>query len=355
MYTYKKYFCTCEVANQIMAAHFGPQWGPWRFPASLVCFLAFLAKWRNHASSPCFAVVFCRRMFLRVRRLRLLHQLRRCSRRGVVTGGADAASMLEVAAPPSGFATHHELGTGRCVVHKVSDGDEQVVVVCDVSPLRYCANRQDPSSSSSSPSPSKGPPVRSATRMVPKLQRRKVAPLSMDGSNLRLPVAFSVVVCSRSMTLDVSAASVCGTAVFDGAMFHATLENALERSLDAFGIVSRSYQGPILNQRGLAQSVCNDSDSSLNLLYPTRQQEFHRYCDALSTRSKFTKFDHLPVHTVPGSLYGALAAYLAALGIDDHFAKFMEVCSAKVQQEEINAWKERIQCVIAPRKVNGFS
>lgn len=156
------------------------------------------------------------------------------------------------------------------------------------------------------------------------------------------------------LCLELLAASVgAGTLALDGAVFHNDPSSVLDDSLDAWDAAREAYQGPQLQQRGLAQVVCQVDGGAVNpfssaAAFSVAGDPRHERSDFLTYRgaeTKHTRFGHQPVHTVPPVLYDAIARYAMDLGVNDGLALFVHRHARYVQKTAQWQWSRDLRSV----------
>ena len=227
---------------------------------------------------------------------------------------------------PSGLLVEYARGSRRFLVKPAESpiSGDIVVIDCMVS-SRQSANRKKSVA---------------ASNLIPRARRRFLPPtLSPD----ECPVQFSAYIGrgkGTTLCLEALCSVVHGCLSVDAAVFHASIRDAA--SEDVNSVRWSSYHGPLMHQKHLAECLCSVRGQP-NPVVPYRQEHKHFFDPFVHpTVSKFTRFDHTPVHTVPAPLCNKLVQFLNERGVDDDLAGFVEGYAHYVDSEERRLWKESL-------------
>lgn len=241
-----------------------------------------------------------------------------------------SSSQAEVPVPPQHFEVFYERGTRLFTMFSTSPvAQDTVVVKCAVS------NRQLPDlHDAEAPARPIAPHPHERG-----FSRRRVA--FPTHSHDELPVGFTVFVGSvqRGMTVEAQAVSVGGALCLDGIALH---KGPVTEAVVNSNVLTSSqrYQGPTVTQRPLAEVIACRTRRTINPLCPYRQVHRNFFDPFVNPNvSPFAKYDHAPVHTLPGHVVDSVAAVLAESGVDDQLATFVHKYSWYVQREEDLLWR----------------
>lgn len=284
--------------------------------------------------------------------------VRRCASSALATskasGGAEDTSQQQSASaqppvPPQSFDVMYEPGTRRFTMIGTSPvTNDTVVVQCDLSGRALPRLTWD--STYGLPSPHATQQA-SPARRNPHQRRRFVAKhvAHPTYSPDALPVQFRAFVGSsmRKMCMELHLTSLDGLLGIDGVVMHpggVVRSSIVDMPLHK---ASQQYQGPLMNQRHLAETMTFGYRQAINPLVPYRHavENFtDRFVNPLAC--PFSRYSHQPVHTAPGRVTGAVAALAADVGIDDELALFVHKYALFVQREEDTAWLPRVDAAL---------
>jgi hypothetical protein len=248
--------------------------------------------------------------------------------------------------PPHSFDVIHESGTRRFTLIGTSPATgDSVVVICDIN------HREMPPLSWDSPYGAPAPRSSSSVRRRRGAPRRSISKHVAHPTHSpdELPIQFRAFVGSaqRSLCMELRLASLDGLLGIDGVVMH---PGGLVRSAVVdmpLPQLSRLYQGPNMNQRHLAETMTSSHRHTINPLVPYRQVLFN-FADRFfnPTACPLSRFSHHPVHTAPGRVTDAVAAFAADVGVDDALALFVHKYALYVQRVEDNAWLPRVDAAL---------
>jgi hypothetical protein len=196
--------------------------------------------------------------------------------------------------------------------------------------------------------------------LVSKSRRRFLPPsLASSTQDERMPVQFSVFAArpgggavagtggatttTTLLCLEALCSVLHGSLCVDGAMFHSSIESAAAQHDGPESPAWTSYRGPLLHQKHLAECVCSIHSAHPNPLEPYRQIHKHFFDPFVNpATSRFARYDHCPVHTVPAGVSDELVAFLEARGVDDHLAAYVEQFAGYVLNEEHMLWRRQL-------------
>ncbi|EAN77610.1 hypothetical protein, conserved [Trypanosoma brucei brucei TREU927] len=232
---------------------------------------------------------------------------------------------------PFNFDVCYELGSREFTLFS-SVGSTSVLVFCNVSSRRLRSVKGG----------------QGETEFPPK--RLNVKRRRQSGSADRSPVVFSAFVSmpTSGLTIEALCCSSLGLLVVDGVSFH---QGPLTESMipqDAHPGPEGHYQGPLLNQRSLAEMVVN-TRGCITSVDPFRQQEsfFDGHVNPWNARS--LRFGHVPVHTAKPGFSDALCHFLEVFGVNDELAFFVEDFAHLVHREEETAWTNVLKTMMGGR------
>jgi len=162
-----------------------------------------------------------------------------------------------------------------------------------------------------------------------------------------LPCLWAAMITRGGFTMDVACSTVNTVLSVDGIAFYDSPKEAFEHSQEAHRHRRATYQGPLLHQGMLAALSTGCPHTFDRTVLPQRQAAANWYNAYQGTHTRWTRYDHLPVHTVAPELLDALVPYLQSLGIDDHLAAFMGSYREEVMAKETAAWRRLVKEVIA--------
>nr|CCC93395.1 conserved hypothetical protein [Trypanosoma congolense IL3000] len=222
---------------------------------------------------------------------------------------------------PHRFDLHHKLGTREFTMY-AEVFEATVLVHCSVS-----NHRLRPLGGGKNSAGTFG------TRRKAKTRRQNCPPDD-------LPVEFSafVAVPPSGLTLEALCSCSLGFLVVDGILFHRGLMPESVIPQDGNLVREGVYQGPLLNQRLLAECVVS-TRGCINPLEPHRQHQaffFDRHVNLWSSR--FSRLGHLPVHTAKPEFADTLCHFLGCFGVNDELARFVEEFAHQVHKEEKSHW-----------------
>jgi hypothetical protein len=147
-----------------------------------------------------------------------------------------------------------------------------------------------------------------------------------------------------SGSLIVSASAVAGALVVDAVQTapDASRTLGLERSVEALVRRRGLYGGPSLHQGLLAQHVLGAGFAAAPLAPARQAAELFLRPQVAADWAAAARCGHQPVHTVPPHLYAAVTRWLAALGVDDCFARGMRDTALVVAEEEHAHWRREV-------------
>lgn len=254
------------------------------------------------------------------------------------SGSADADDDSMPPAVPARFELETNYDLARFRATGTAPTGEGLVVQCDAGYHRRFRALDD-----SARQREAAAATAAAQRRLPRIARRRSADEPV------LPVMFSVLVTNtvtRGLSLELLAASVNGALAIDGAVFHSDPSAVLDDSLEAWGAAKELYQGPQLQQRHLAQ-IALQYDGAPNPFVSHPQREKFCFSPYIGHETKYTKYGHQPVHTVPPAVYNAVARYAQDLGVDDALARFVHQHARHVQFVARKQWREEVAAVLA--------
>eukprot|EP00759_Apiculatamorpha_spiralis_P016564 PhF_6_TR22711/c0_g1_i1/m.32352 len=162
------------------------------------------------------------------------------------------------------------------------------------------------------------------------------------------PLLWSATITRGMFSMDVTCSTLMSSVLsVDGIAFYDTPTEAFEHSPSAHINRMCTYQGPNLHQGTLAALAVGVP--ILDTVHPQRQSAMNWYNPYQGTHTKYTKYDHVPVHTISPDLLESIVLYLNSVGINDALATFMEEYRNYVLQQERRIWFERAQDVL-PQK-----
>ncbi|CUG54982.1 Hypothetical protein, putative [Bodo saltans] len=260
------------------------------------------------------------------------------------SSNSEAESLPPV--PPHSFEVMYEPGTRRFTLIGTSPvTSDSVVVHCDVNQRAMPRLTWDSTYGKPSPQP------RSSVRRQRGMVRRSISKhLALPThSPDELPIQFRAFVGSahRPMCMELRLMSLDGLLGIDGVVMHpggVVRSSIVDMPLSKLGSL---YQGPHLTQVHLAATMTSTHRQSINPLVPYRQALL-QYADRFVNPKvcPFSRFNHHPVHTAPGRVTDALAAFAKDVGVDDELALFVHQYALYVQNEEDDAWLPRVDAAL---------
>ncbi|KEG14515.1 hypothetical protein DQ04_00431190 [Trypanosoma grayi] len=223
--------------------------------------------------------------------------------------------------PPHSFDLHHELGSREFTLYTENLSGAEVLIHCSVD------NRGLRSLNGGEKEKIRSQRAHFRTRLQNSTPRTSPVEVS----------AF-VSVPHTAFTVEASCSCLLGLLVVDGVVIHSgcITESLVPR--DGYSACEMVYHGPLLSQRALSESLINIR-SGANPLDPYRQEQaffFDRHVRPWSSR--FTRFGHVPVHTVQPRFANAVCSFLERFDVDDEVAVFAERFAHVVQKREKEAW-----------------
>ena len=105
-----------------------------------------------------------------------------------------------------------------------------------------------------------------------------------------------------------------------------------------------TYQGPMLHNGRLAALATGVPVTDTT--YPQRQALRNAQNPYQGTHTPFTRYDHMPVHTLDPDIFQLVADYLAELGIGDQLAEFVANYASYVKISEAQTWSDNLRAIL---------
>ena len=151
------------------------------------------------------------------------------------------------------------------------------------------------------------------------------------------PALWSACVTRGTFSMDLTCSTLePGTLSIDGLAFYNDASECCEHSLEAHRNRRSTYQGPLFHNGNLASLALGIPVA--DTIHPHRQSARNWYNPYQGTLTKYTKYDHMPVHTIDPELYEAAAQYVHELGLTDDFAMFMKAYLDFLVEVETERW-----------------
>eukprot|EP00760_Papus_ankaliazontas_P011973 PhM_4_TR15144/c0_g1_i1/m.18907 len=161
------------------------------------------------------------------------------------------------------------------------------------------------------------------------------------------PLMWNAVVTRGGFSMDVMCSTVNGVLCIDGISFQDTPRDAFEHSPEKHQVRRCSYQGPLMHQGHLA--ALSMGVPQLDTTYRLHQGRLNFYDPHQGTHTRYTRYDHLPVHTLSPELYTSIMEYLMHdVGIDDHLALFLDDYVKYLKRTETERWRGRVLGAVDP-------
>eukprot|EP00009_Paramoeba_aestuarina_P002124 CAMPEP_0201514386 /NCGR_PEP_ID=MMETSP0161_2-20130828/6242_1 /ASSEMBLY_ACC=CAM_ASM_000251 /TAXON_ID=180227 /ORGANISM="Neoparamoeba aestuarina, Strain SoJaBio B1-5/56/2" /LENGTH=148 /DNA_ID=CAMNT_0047910919 /DNA_START=201 /DNA_END=644 /DNA_ORIENTATION=+ len=135
-----------------------------------------------------------------------------------------------------------------------------------------------------------------------------------------------------------------GILSLDGVSFYNSPSDCCDHSVSAHLRRRAVYQGPTFHNGMLASIMLGIPIP--DTVHPHRQHARNWYNPYQGTTTKYTKYDHMPVHTINPELYEAFLLYANELGITDDLAAFIATYSEYVMNEETQLWCDDINATL---------
>ncbi|KNH08703.1 hypothetical protein XU18_0823 [Perkinsela sp. CCAP 1560/4] len=110
-----------------------------------------------------------------------------------------------------------------------------------------------------------------------------------------------------------------------------------------------TYQGPTFHNGMLASLALGIP--VMDTVHPSRQHARNWYNPYQGVLTKYTKYDHMPVHTINPELYDAVLQYVNEIGITDDLATFMKNYTTYILDKETTQWCDDVLFVLSPEHI----
>lgn len=231
-----------------------------------------------------------------------------------------SSSLDDVLFPDSGAAAGSSGGDSATNVDRT-----QVAIVCDVSTLRT----------------THGLPRRQYS-LAAKGSRRTAPPFPERPT---IPTSYQIAVShpASALALAVGASTHARMLVIDSLVVHPSDISALDPSQEGQRAFKALYQGPAMHKREYMEATLNIS-SAVSPLAPHRQWREVPDSQFFSATSRFSRYGHLPMHTVSPAVYDAVAAYVHdGLRVTDAVAEFVDAYARCMQSDETALWAASVR------------
>ena len=168
-------------------------------------------------------------------------------------------------------------------------------------------------------------------------------------SGIPAPLLWSAAITRGGFTMDLVCSTLDpGLLCIDGMAFYNSPAESCEHAEAANRLRRTTYQGPLFHNGALASFALGIP--VVDTVNAQRQSARNWYNPYQGTLTKYTKFDHMPVHTIDPDLCEAALQYAQEMGVTDDMAAFMAEYAAHAVAVETERWCDDILAFVGEGK-----